>query len=327
MGRALFGKYKRKSSKTDDNAPKETSSNTREPCSELPHDDREEITPGKFPFPELFPLFAGKIDHDTMNIFTGRIMSNSHHMKGEGAKSKKDFLRFKACFCLEWIRVDINGVLYWVRCGNMFNLYSPGCFTHTRAQYKEGPNSLYYRLARNLPGNWGMIKNTYLEEEKDEPTEEQKIAEAQASADAVAEQIAVASQKGESIQELQNAYNKFMQVVATSHMEMAKEPHNSSAAHQNEQSKTAQPVSARGFHTNIVAPPIYGNRRKPGGSAPGNLVLDKKRAAMNDSNNRYKSNAHYGALAGISEEGQSTERRKPKKNQGVNGSDHGFDRV
>jgi hypothetical protein len=314
MVKALFGKYEQKSSNAKkDDTLKETSSNIREPCSEKPHDDLEEITPGKFPWPELFPLFAGKIDSNTMNIFTSRIMSNSHHIKGEGAKSKKSFLDFKTCFCLEWILVNIKGVPYWVRCGNMFNLYSQGCFIHARTQYKDGPNRLYYQLEKGRSGNWGMIKNKYLDEVEAEPTEEQKMAEAQAAADAIGEQMAVASQKGEDIKELQIKYHSLMQVIAKLRKNVAKESQDTTTLHQHGQSKAAQPASAQGYHTKVDAPPIYSSRRKAGISAPGNLVLDKKRAGMNDSNNKYKSNAYFSTLANISEGGQNAQQSKPKK--------------
>jgi hypothetical protein len=280
-----------------------TTENTQESSPNNREDD-EEITPGKFPFVEIFPAFKGaQFDPDIMNIFTGRIMSNSHHMKGEGAKSKRDFQKFKACFCLEWIPVYIDALPYWVRCGNMFNLFSQGCIVHSRSQYKDGPNRIYYLLSEGNSGNWGMLKNLRLKEEEVGPTREQTLAKAQEDAEMVGEQIAVAAKEGKSLEELQTAHQELLQIIAKLYKEKANNPRDSAALQQFGMSKAAPAASAQVLLTTNSVAPIYGSRRRPGDSAPGNSLLDKKRVAMNDSNHRFKCNKHFGTLDNVPEEG------------------------
>jgi hypothetical protein len=205
----MFGKFIHKSSKAKDKNPavntennKNLSSNGRVPCQEHYHNDDEVITPSGFPFREIFPAFQGEFDVNTMNIFTGRIMSNSHHMKNEGPKTRKHFRNFNACFCLEWIQVMIDGAIYWVRCGDIFNLYSAGCYNHPKSLYKDGPNRVYFLLGKGKCGNWGMIKNIHIQPEEEESTEERERAQAQKDLEGLGEHIAMASQQGRDVEQL-----------------------------------------------------------------------------------------------------------------------------
>jgi len=139
----------------------------RKSCIEQNHADDEEFGPRDFPFHELIPALARpNFNPNTKNAATGSVFDDSHHLKGIGCKTRKRFMDFNCCFCLEWEPFMVNGKTVWGRCLNMFNRESPGCCKHGRTLFKDGPNSVYAELAANRTCNWGMLKNKTLQAEQ-----------------------------------------------------------------------------------------------------------------------------------------------------------------
>jgi hypothetical protein len=125
------------------------------------HADDEEFDAKSFPFEELIPRWKGdEFDPHFINTGTGQTFAKQHHKKGEGLKKRTNFECFDFCFCLEWKYRTVNGVLLRDRCYNEFLLKSPGCSTHSKTTFKEGPNMVYHRLARGETCNWAMLKDT-----------------------------------------------------------------------------------------------------------------------------------------------------------------------
>ena len=125
------------------------------------HADHEQFAAKSFPFDELIPRWKGStFDPNFMNAGTGRGFVKAHHIKGEGPKKRVNFERFEVVFCLKWVdRLDANGVMVRDRCYNMFTLKSPGCHDHPKAAFKDGPNKVYYSLARGEVCTWAMLKD------------------------------------------------------------------------------------------------------------------------------------------------------------------------
>lgn len=294
--------------------------NGRVPCQEQNHADDEVVPPNGFPFVEVFPAFAGAdFDPDTLNIFTGRLFGNKHHVKHEGAKTKNHFLAFKCCFCLEWKLVKINGKWYWVRCGNMFNLLSPGCIEHPRSSYMDGPNRIYPLLAAGKEGTWGILKNLHIDQEDAPAPDGQKLSKDHDDLNTLGEMMAAASIKGQDTQQLQATFQARTQKMSRARKEAGSCKQGPAVLHRNVLGKAAPVASADSFVNQ--AAPVYGSRRRIGDSAPGIPVLDQKRAASNNGTKKFRSNAPFSTLAPLPEDGKPTERRKPrKKDKGAGGA-------
>lgn len=124
------------------------------------HADHEQFVAKSFSFDELIPRWKGStFDPNFMNAGTGREFGKSHHIKGEGPKKCVNFERFDSAFCLEWVDRHANGVMVRDRCYNMFTMKSPRCHDHPKAAYKDGPNKVYYSLARGEVCTWAMLKD------------------------------------------------------------------------------------------------------------------------------------------------------------------------
>jgi hypothetical protein len=326
--KAFLGKKKGSTSEVSAQQAVVPAPNARVPCQEHIHPDDEEISPNDFPWAEIFPTSVGaNFDPNFMNIFLARVFSKSHHMKGEGAKTKKDFQKFKTCFCLDWILIYINGAWYWVRCGHMFNLYSQGCISHPRASHKDGPNSIYPLLHNGKSGSWKMIKNLNVEE--GQLTGEEICAKLQADADALCELMAVAASNDESTEQLEEAHKAKTQLIAETWARIGtQQRHAEAAASQSGKGKVvavAAPVTAAdSLRSPGAAPVVYGAWRRAGNSAAGNQFLDQKQAALHSGRNKYRTNAQWQKLATVAEEGQLSERKRSKKNQATEDPEDGL---
>jgi hypothetical protein len=281
--------------------------NGRVPCQERTHPDDEVIPANAFPFSELFPAMAGSaFDPHTMNIFTGRKFDAKHHVRGEGPKTKQHFLSFKVAFCLEWRAEKINGVWYWVRCGNSFNVHSNGCIDHPRVSHKDGPNCVYPKLLAGEEITWGDLKNKHVESEEAPLTEEQKYAKEKEEIEVMGELMAATSLTGEDTEELQAEYQ-------ARNLKMSRMRRPTGARQQDPAAMSKAAPAALADITNTRMAPVYGSRRRPGDSAPGVPMLDQKRAAPTNGRKFFRSNMPNPSLAPLPEQGQPTERRKGRK--------------
>jgi hypothetical protein len=302
--------------------------NDRVPCQELDHPDDEPIYASSFPFDELFPkMKKHKCIEKLKNLFTGALFSDVHHMKNKGLKSLKDFYNFDACFCAEWVKVMINDQPYWVRCGNMFNRLSPGCTDHLKASFKDGPNRIYTEMGANRPGNWGMLKNKYLEHEVVPQTAAQKAAEKFASMQkkisTVAEQLAAMYETGQDTTALEAEQLQRLQLIS----KMRKDrfpPAQGGATLQQSGGNKAQPAASTDGLRHGGATGISGGRKKSTDSATGDRLLNAKAKAKQNPNGRRNIQATVAMLATIAEEEPVSQRKKPRhKNQGGGGGDMG----
>jgi hypothetical protein len=148
-----------------------------------------------------------------------------------------------------------------------------------------------------------MIKNLNVEE--GQLTDEEICAKLQASND-------------ESTEQLEEAHKAKTQLIAETWARIGtQQRHAEAAASQSGNGKAvaaAAPVTAAdNLCSPGAAPVFYGARRRAGNSAPGNQFLDQKQAALHSGKNKYRTNAQWQKLTTVAEEGQPSERKKPKK--------------
>lgn len=277
-------------------------------CAEFDHEDNEEISRTTFPWLEIFPTLAGHSSQaraHLKNAATGAVFSNSHHVKGQGAKKWKDFEAFECCFCLEWLLVQIpaNGPWYWVRCGNMFNRKSQQCIVHPKVQYKDGPNKIYGVLADNEIGNWGMLKNINVDNERVSSGPTQDHAELLAKSKELAEVMAKMLLEGEETNELEAELVNLEQA-------MSKLPKERSPAAQQPSKSKAVPVASLAEARANATENIYGRRRKASSTSAGDAVLDRK--SKQNPNQKIKSHIAFSMMPTVGEEPA----REPKKTRG-----------
>jgi hypothetical protein len=126
------------------------------------HADDEPIYPSRFPFAELIPGWDN-FDPNTKNPALNKNFASGHHAPGGTGKKRRDFENFTLAVCLEW-KQDSEGK--WRRCYNQFTVDSDQCTTHPKVQYKDGPNKVYKIMKDGREGNWGMLKNSYIQPEQ-----------------------------------------------------------------------------------------------------------------------------------------------------------------
>ncbi|KAF2128152.1 hypothetical protein P153DRAFT_387107 [Dothidotthia symphoricarpi CBS 119687] len=137
----------------------------------IEHDASEIITPSNFPWKELFP----DLDLSNPNLknpFTGSLFKKGHH-GSSGGKKASDFKSFKFGFCLEFV-LSKEDSKTWIRCGNQFTVKSQQCTTHSKTLHKDGPNQIWELMADGREGNWGMLKNTHIQEEEKHLTKKER---------------------------------------------------------------------------------------------------------------------------------------------------------
>jgi hypothetical protein len=242
-----------------------------------------------------------------MNAATGTMFTDSHHVKGEGHKNMKDFRKFKCVFCLEWVKIMIKDLPYWVRCANMYNFKSPGCTEHPKVQFKDGPNRVYSLLAANKQATWGMIRNTQLENEPRQLTPAEQHAEAHRKLEDLGEQMAVAQLNGEDITGLEIEFQLIQQRLA-----QLPKTQNTAASQQTGPTKALPAATTDDLRVRGGTARVLNNRQKTKDLAPGNQTLDNKRSVMqNARNNKHKSKAWLNTLKSIVEE-EPAQRRRPR---------------
>ncbi|KAF2627647.1 hypothetical protein BU25DRAFT_410788 [Macroventuria anomochaeta] len=161
MGGFKFKKFKPKADKPDEVTPQQAPPELfHKQILKREHADHEEFDAKSFPFDELIPRWkGGQFDPHLMNAATGQTFTNKHHVKGEGAKKRSSFENFEFAFCLEWINRTVDGVTFRDRCYNQFTVKSNGCTTHSKVEFKHGPNQVYQRMIQHRICNWGMLKD------------------------------------------------------------------------------------------------------------------------------------------------------------------------
>jgi hypothetical protein len=284
----------------------------RKPCQEQDHENDEQIDRYNFPFREVFPVFSSNPNPNMLNAATGAMFRDSHHVKGEGVKTLKDFRDFKCVFCLEWVKLMIGDLPYWVRCSNQYNLKSPGCTDHPKVQFKDGPNQLYTLLFANKTATWGMLRNAQLENEPRPLTLAEQRAKVERESEEIGEQIAVTKSKGEDIKELQIKFQLSQQLLAQLSKNNNSRSKNRATPQQTGGIKALPAVSTEGLRVRGGSAGVLNNRQKAKDSAPGNQALDNKRFVTQNPKNNHKSKVWLNTLKSVAEE-PPTQRKKPKQ--------------
>ncbi|KAF1923683.1 uncharacterized protein M421DRAFT_405305 [Didymella exigua CBS 183.55] len=127
------------------------------------HNDDDEITTSSLPFRELIPNWT-TLEPKWKNPATCNKFASAHH-GSSGGKKLSDFKTFHLACCLEFINKTVGGVNHLVRCMNVFAVDFNQCCVHTKAMYKDGPNRIYTLMKRKETANWGMIKDTNVQQQ------------------------------------------------------------------------------------------------------------------------------------------------------------------
>ncbi|KAH7086159.1 hypothetical protein FB567DRAFT_593109 [Paraphoma chrysanthemicola] len=251
------------------------------------HADDEVIASAGDLFESTVPYWKGdKFNGNLMNGGYGRKFENSHHVKGEAEKTKRNFKALTYRFCLEHIHVKHDNQLHLVRCLNTFTIKSDGCTDHHRILFKDGPNRIYPLLKANKTVTWGMIKYQEPEMSVDEvgrgilTVREQKAALLKEVDDISAQiQLALASGDASRAQELLNAQGKLQATISAKTIKSKTLAAKAEPAEQQDTRKQAStPVNATAQLALVSkdVSQIYNARRAANANTPGLEVLDKK---------------------------------------------------
>ncbi|KAH7079858.1 hypothetical protein BKA63DRAFT_487683 [Paraphoma chrysanthemicola] len=215
----------------------------------------------------------------------GRKFENSHHVKGEAEKTKRNFKALTFGFCLEHIHVKHDNQLRLVRCLNTFTIKSDGCTDHHRTLYKDGPNRIYPLLKANKMVTWGMIKY-----QMPEPSVggvdrailivgEQKAALLKEADDVAAQiQLALASENRSRMQDLLNAQARLQAAISaktTRLKTLAAKPGPGENKTTSEQASAPVNTTTRLALLPKDVGQIYNTRRMANANTPGVEMLDK----------------------------------------------------
>ena len=226
-----------------------------------------------------------------MNAGAGRLFTNGHHVKGEGAKTKAVFKNLEFGFCLEIISLLHGGKLYRLRCLNQFCLKSNGCYEHSKLLYKDGPNSALQDLKAGRKVVYGRIKDTRALLVETAPTPKQ-IKDAVVKELAVVDkQVADGLHEGEDVSHLQVRRTELWKFLSGKTRKSKDAPAPAPAGLQQGGAQDDAPLAApvRGYGTQptaaVLSAPIYNARTSAKDSEPGIAYLDKKKQFMQSANN------------------------------------------
>ncbi|KAG9188401.1 hypothetical protein G6011_02324 [Alternaria panax] len=223
---------------------------------------------------------------NVMNGATGTPFQSSHHVPGEGAKSRKDFKDGKFGFCLEWRGLEHEGKVHRVRCMNSFAVKSQQCTDHPKTVFKDGPNRVYDLMNWRETVTYGMIK--------DSGTEEAPLTDDQLKSKAVEELTNLQVKMDEAIENGQDV-DELNATIA------AKEKAISNKTYLLEKRLDTKVAATSKFSSPGA---IYSSRKTASNSAPGNPTLDAK--ANRNPNDKKKRKTGYtkgftNSLQGIKE--------------------------
>jgi hypothetical protein len=216
---------------------------------------------------------SGAWDDNVKNGATGALFDQSHHVSGEGAKSRAAFKEGKLGFCLEWIDFEHEGEVFRVRCMNEFAVKSQQCTDHPKAVYKDGPNRIYDLMNWGETVTYGIIKDTGAQTEV-RVTDDERKAQALEALAAVEAKLAEVYQSGKDVAELERQCSAMHRAIRVKTYLLGNRSDKGEATPQR--------------RTSV---PIYNSRTTVSNSAPGNPVLDAK--ARRNPNDKKKCKTDY----------------------------------